>query len=111
MKKNILIVDDDYSFIREIMNSVNTGKTILSFADSVQRAGDMINYQKFDLIFANSNAPGGDILKLKERISDDGKIFFLSSNDSDYENLKKSGEFCFHKYDINGRFEELLSYV
>ncbi|HOV12770.1 MAG TPA: hypothetical protein PK771_00635 [Spirochaetota bacterium] len=111
MKKNLLIVDDDYSFIKSILNSNNPDNFNFCFADSVKRAQDMLTYQNFDLIIANSKAPGGDCLNLKNNISKDSTILFLSSSDSDYESLKKSGESCLHKYDIVNKFEVLSNYA
>ena len=111
MKKKVLIVDDDYSFIRKFVNSDNSNNVILSFADSVNRALDMLAYDSFDLIIANSNAPGGNLSNLKESIPPSSRILFLSSTDSDYQKIINSGEVCLHKYDVQSDFNYFSAYA
>lgn len=111
MIKNLLIVDDDYSFIKEVMNSEKADVFTLSFADSVKRAIDMLSCQNFDLVAANLRVPGGNSLKIKNSISEKSKVLFFSSMDSDYENLRNSGEICLHKYDLRDKIEVLYNYA
>jgi len=111
MCRKVLIVDDDYSFICNLVNSQPDCGMSFSIADSLNRANDMLNRDNFDLIIANSKIPGGSSLSLKNKIPSDTEILFLSSLDSEYNKIKDSGEKCYHKYNLGNRFEVLFSNV
>jgi DNA-binding response OmpR family regulator len=107
MSKKILIVDDDCNFVQKIMNSDNKNN-IFSTADSLKRADEILQIDRFDLIIANSRIPGGSSLLLKDKITPDTRILFISSLDSEYDKIKKKGELCYKKYELKDQYEALL---
>jgi DNA-binding response OmpR family regulator len=110
MSKKILIVDDDCNFVQKLMNSGNFN-FVFSVADSIKRANDLLLIDKFDLIIANSKVPGGSSLILKNNLSSDTRILFVSGMDSEYNRIKECGEVCYKKYDLNSKFEAIFSNV
>jgi DNA-binding response OmpR family regulator len=107
MQKKILIVDDDCNFIQKIMNSGNKNN-VFSIADSIKRADEILKIDRFDLIIANSKVPGGSSLLLKDKITSDTRILFISSIDSEYNKFKEKGELCYKKYELKDQYEALL---
>jgi DNA-binding response OmpR family regulator len=108
MTKKVLIVDDDCNFVQKLMNSGNNN-AVFSIADSIKRANDLLLIDKFDLIIANSKVPGGSSLILKENITKETQILFVSGIDSEYNRIKESGEVCYKKYEMNNKFEAIFT--
>jgi DNA-binding response OmpR family regulator len=111
MPKKILIVDDDCNFVQKIMNLNGITGSVFSVADSLKRANDLLLIDHFDLVIANTKVPGGNSLSLKNFISSDTRICFISGLGSEYNKIKECGELCYHKYELNNQFEVLFSNV
>ena len=72
MTKRVLIVDDDINFVKRLFNKTN--HMMISVADSLGRANDLLTSEKFDLVVANSRIPGGSGLMVKSMIDLKTKI-------------------------------------
>jgi len=111
MLKKILFVDDDLEFVQDIMDSCLMEGSSYSYADSIKRAGDLLLIDKFDLIIANSKVPGGSSLGLKDKITSDTEIVFMSSMENDYNDLKTGGENCYRKYELKNSIEAIFNHA
>jgi DNA-binding response OmpR family regulator len=109
MAKRILIVDDDINFIKRVFN--RSSHLMISVADSLSRAEDLLNYEKYDLVVANSRIPGGSGLSVKSMLDLNTRICFVSGIKSDVEQIKESGDVCFHKYDLDQCVSGIEAYV
>lgn len=114
MSKNILIVDDDITFVYKIINTIGNKDYFFSTADSLKKAEYLINNDNFDIVLANIKVPGGNTIILKKVIKS-GSIktifLFMSNVDSDYNFIKNLGENCCHKYDIFNSLKVILNYA
>jgi DNA-binding response OmpR family regulator len=109
MKKKILFVDDDCNFVSGIMNSHLKDGDSFSYADSIDRAEDLLLIDNFDLIIANSRVPGGSSLLLKNKINSSTEICFISALESDYNSLNHSGEKCYRKYELSSSIDKIFA--
>ena len=64
MCKNVLIVDDDAGFVWQIMNNIQNRDCSIATANSLLTAEHILDNNKFDVVVANVNVPGGSSLEL-----------------------------------------------
>lgn len=107
MYKKVLIVDDDANFAFSLMNKVVNYDCGISLAESIGRAKTMLKNNHYDIVVANFRVPGGFSYILKEEISSDTRILFMSSMTGDYERLNKMGEICIKKNEIYQKIEAI----
>lgn len=98
----ILIIDDDINFISKILNKYSNENHSFAIADSLDRAKHIIKYNDFDIIITNFRIPGGDSLKFKQEFKNSNiKFLFISNFDTDLQYIKKNGERCYFKYELD----------
>ena len=107
MYKKVLIVDDDANFAFSLMNKVVNYDCGISLAESIGRAKTMLKNNHYDIVVANFRVPGSFSYTLKEEISSDTRILFMSSMTGDYEKLNKMGENCIKKNEIYQKIEAI----
>ncbi len=111
MKRKVLIVDDDSSFVSGLMSFILNKEITISIADSLKRAKFLIKNDNYDLILANVKIPGGCSLELKNEfnITSGTHFLFMSNLDSDYNFIKEKGEQCYYKYNLNNSIGEIFN--
>jgi len=111
MKKKILIVDDDKSFVNKILDSCPECRHIFSIADSLNRAKYLLSNDSFDIILANVKIPGGSSIELKSQIDlsvSKTNFLFMSNLEEDHDLISNYGEKCYYKYDFDSSLKVYL---
>ena len=110
MCKNILIVDDDSNFIWQMINNIQNKDCSIATANSIDRAEDILDNNKFDFVVANVTVPGGNSMCLKEHSSPSTQFLFMSNFDGIIQSFYTNSftDKCYYKHDVTGILDRAL---